>query len=327
MVNEDFSKNFKKVFIWALIVLILFLSYKVLKPFLITIVSAFILAFLIYPLYSFFNKRFPKLLSASFCVLIIVAFLFLVFYYLINGLFVELASSLQQDSIISFFQTFISDSFLDKLGVNLQNLSLNLKSYLFSKIDSVVSFVPNLIIHFIVLIFGIFTILVNWDSLQEQFKKYVSFKGRDKISKELGETTKNIIYGTFFIALIQFGIAVLGFYFSGVEFYFLPSLFIFFLTFIPGFGPIIVFLPLAIYYGSMGDYSVVIGVLIAGLILTLVDFLLRAKIVGDKAKLNPFLMLVGVLGGLAFFGVIGFILGPLIVMYSIKLLKNLLNRV
>ncbi len=43
---------------------------------------------------------------------------------------------------------------------------------------------------------------------------------------------------------------------------------------------------------------------------------------GDKANIHPFVMMIGVLGGIAIFGIFGFILGPLILVYTIKLVQE-----
>ena len=44
-----------------------------------------------------------------------------------------------------------------------------------------------------------------------------------------------------------------------------------------------------------------------------IDNLVRHKIIGDKAQIHPLLVLLGVLGGLIAFGVVGILLGPIII--------------
>ena len=102
---------------------------------------------------------------------------------------------------------------------------------------------------------------------------------------------------------------------------------IFFLAFIPGLGPTIVWAPMAIYYLIVKDYSTMIGVIITGLVLSsFIDTIFRSKILGKRTNLNPFIMLIGILGGIAVFGIFGFIVGPIILIYTIKLLEEALQH-
>ena len=45
---------------------------------------------------------------------------------------------------------------------------------------------------------------------------------------------------------------------------------------------------------------------------TLLDAILRPKVLGIKGHIHPVIILIGVLGGLAAFGIPGLVLGPLI---------------
>ena len=62
-------------------------------------------------------------------------------------------------------------------------------------------------------------------------------------------------------------------------------------------------------------------VLITGIILS-TDTLLRPKIIGSVSKINPFVMLLGVFGGIALFGILGFIIGPIVLFFSLRLIKD-----
>jgi len=56
-----------------------------------------------------------------------------------------------------------------------------------------------------------------------------------------------------------------------------------------------------------------IGLMIYGaLIIGTVDNFLKPKIIGDRAKIHPALVLLGVVGGIQVFGFIGLFLGPIL---------------
>ena len=101
----------------------------------------------------------------------------------------------------------------------------------------------------------------------------------------------------------------------------------FFLAFIPGLGSAIVWVPLAIYYLFFENWFTFIGVVVTGVILSVfVDTILRTKLLGKKSNINPYIMLIGILGGISLFGIFGFIIGPLILIYSLKIIREYLKR-
>ena len=60
-----------------------------------------------------------------------------------------------------------------------------------------------------------------------------------------------------------------------------------------------------------------------GLFLSIfIETYLLNHIVEEKAKINPIIRIIGVLGGVPLFGIFGFIIGPLILVYTIKILEE-----
>lgn len=86
-----------------------------------------------------------------------------------------------------------------------------------------------------------------------------------------------------------------------------------FLSLLPAVGAGIVWAPVAVYFlvtGAIlsGVVLIAFGVLVIGL----VDNLLRPILVGKDTKMPDYLILISTLGGLAVFGLNGFVIGPLI---------------
>jgi len=57
------------------------------------------------------------------------------------------------------------------------------------------------------------------------------------------------------------------------------------------------------------------------IVLGTVETFLKPKIIGDKAKLHPALVFMGIIGGLSLFGFIGFFVGPIILGILSALIK------
>lgn len=78
-------------------------------------------------------------------------------------------------------------------------------------------------------------------------------------------------------------------------------------------GGAIVWGPIGIIYLIQGNYTKgIIILLVGGLLIGLLDNLLRPRLVGNDTKLPDYLILLSTLGGITWFGLSGFVLGPVI---------------
>jgi predicted PurR-regulated permease PerM len=91
---------------------------------------------------------------------------------------------------------------------------------------------------------------------------------------------------------------------------------------IPGFGTALVIVPGVIYLFFASTTLHAIGLLIWGILgVGLIDNYLGPLLVNRGVHIHPFLILLSVMGGLVFFGPIGFIAGPLLVALLFALLE------
>jgi len=85
------------------------------------------------------------------------------------------------------------------------------------------------------------------------------------------------------------------------------------LSLLPAIGSALVWVPVAIYFlftGALwkGICLIAFGVFVIGL----VDNILRQILVGKDTKMPDYVVLIATLGGMAIFGINGFVIGPLI---------------
>jgi len=121
------------------------------------------------------------------------------------------------------------------------------------------------------------------------------------------------VRGNIIIAIIQGTIGGVTFWALGIEAALLWGVVMTLFSMLPAVGAAIVWAPAAfvlIFSGAWlkGVILVFVGLFIIGLI----DNLLRPPLVGKDAKLPDYLVLVSTVGGMALFGINGFIVGPLI---------------
>ncbi len=96
------------------------------------------------------------------------------------------------------------------------------------------------------------------------------------------------------------------------------------LAMIPFTGTMVIWLPAGIVALLNQDYFSGIGIIIWGtLFVSSIDNFIRPKVIGNKAKIHPVVILLGLLGGLSLFGFIGIFVGPIVLSIILGLLNEL----
>jgi predicted PurR-regulated permease PerM len=119
--------------------------------------------------------------------------------------------------------------------------------------------------------------------------------------------------GTVIVAIVQGGLGGLMFAVLGIEGALFWGVVMTLLSLLPIGGSAIVWGPTALVLLAQGAYGRGIAMILIGSILIgTVDNFLRPMLVGRDTKLPDYLILLATLGGIAWFGLSGFVLGPVI---------------
>lgn len=128
------------------------------------------------------------------------------------------------------------------------------------------------------------------------------------------------------LALIQGGIATIGYWIFGVPNLLLFGLLTSFATIIPIVGTMIVWVPIVIYLALSGSWGHAIGLTIyAAIVVAQSDNLIRLVLQKKMANIHPLITIFGVVMGLSLFGFMGVIFGPLLLsifMLCVNLFKS-----
>jgi len=125
--------------------------------------------------------------------------------------------------------------------------------------------------------------------------------------------TRATVKGTFLIGVIQGVLAGVAMALAGIESALFWSIIMMILSVIPVLGTILVWLPASIFLILTGDVVAGTALLLwCGIVVGNIDNLLRPKLVGQDTGLHELLILFSTLGGLALFGVAGFLIGPIV---------------
>ena len=135
----------------------------------------------------------------------------------------------------------------------------------------------------------------------------------ETIFNKLSLAVNSTIKGNLAVALVQGILTVVGFTIFGVPNAALWGGVAAIAALIPGIGTALVLLPAILYLYFSGETFFALGLLFWGVTAVgLIDNFLGPKLVGRGIQLHPFLILLSILGGIGFFGPLGFLLGPLV---------------
>jgi predicted PurR-regulated permease PerM len=320
MVNENKITTYLS---WAIIILVIVVSYFILKDFLVAIAAAFVIAYLLKPIYDKLEGKLGKSAAALTTILSVLIIFLLTIGFIVGSLISEISTLLSENTIQAFIDQAKGILFEQTISENISNLIKEAGKITIDLVKNSAADIPSRLLAVFVAFFTAYYILIDWDNLKKKVTEFLPFKNRNHVMKKIEMQIKDIIVGTFLLALLEATIAGIAFYLLGVKFAILLGFLIGVFAFVPALGPLLVWIPVAIIEFTNGNIGTAIGVTIVGLFLsTYVDSIVRIKLVGKKSNIHPVVMLVGLFGGISLFGIMGFILGPLILSILITIIEN-----
>ena len=120
------------------------------------------------------------------------------------------------------------------------------------------------------------------------------------------------VRGSLLVAIIQGTIGGILFWAVGIPAPMLWGVLMTFLSLLP-IGSAVIWAPAAIMFFFQGEVGRAIAIVLVGsLVIGLADNFLRPRLVGQDTKMPDYLILIATLGGITWFGLSGFVIGPII---------------
>jgi predicted PurR-regulated permease PerM len=141
----------------------------------------------------------------------------------------------------------------------------------------------------------------------------LSNKEADEVFARAADTIHATIYGTLTVAAVQGTLGGLMFWFLGLPGPVLWGAVMGVLAVVPVLGAFVIWVPAAVLLAATGAWiKALILTLWGSLVIGLIDNLLYPILVGKRLRLHTLPVFIAVVGGLAVFGAVGVILGPLV---------------
>lgn len=121
------------------------------------------------------------------------------------------------------------------------------------------------------------------------------------------------IKGNVAVAAVQGALGGLAFWVLDVQGALLWAVLMAFLSLLPAVGAALIWLPVAIYFLATGHIWEGVALIVFGVVVIgLVDNVLRPILVGKDTQMPDYIVLMSTVGGMALFGVNGFVIGPVV---------------
>jgi len=175
----------------------------------------------------------------------------------------------------------------------------------------------------LITVFTLFYFLADAESLLRRLRGISPLEDEqtEALMKRFRAVSRATVRGTFVICLTQALLGGLTLWLLGVPKPLLWSVVMLVLAFVPMVGTAVVLVPAALYQILTGSVwqGVVILVISFGVIFN-VDNLMRPRLMGKEAGMHDLIVFFSTLGGLATFGAMGFIVGPIVAAFFLALI-------
>ena len=327
--DKSYWKHITSTVILAVLII---LSFFLLRPILLSVITGIIMAFVFRPLYLKINKRINrKNLMASIVTIILVLLVVIPLWFLTPVLIdqsIQIFISSQGIDVITPLQNFFpslfsSEVFSSQIGTTIEDFVTGTTSSIMTGLANLISNFPTLFLKTLIVLFTFFFVLRDNDKFTEYIQSILPFSKdvEKKLFKSSRDITSSILYGQVIIGILQGIFVGIGFFLFGVE----NALFLTLAACLAGIFPIIgtaiIWVPVVIFMFVGGTAIPALGVTLFGVISSFAENTVKPLFVAKRTNVHSSVILLGMVGGLFMFGILGFILGPLILSYLLIVLE------
>jgi len=344
--KSAFPSHFARLFFGVITLLVLYYSYLIIKPYLLDIFMALVLFFTARPLYLALCRGLGQrkaLASAITCLLLLLVILIPLFSLMsiIATQALEFSSQVTKSmqgghlwpwiaAKIEAFKSYLVHLDLPlppgeiDLAQIVQTVVTKASAFIYSNAIGLIKGFTYFFFDLLLVLFIAFFMFLQGDDFIAELMKLSPLEAghNEEILRETEATIKATLWGTVIVALVQGFLGGVGFLLFGLPqpaFWgtvMIPA------SVIPLVGSALIWGPAAIYLLFSGHIATGVGLIIwGGVVVSVIDNVLKPILVKGGGSTPSIFILFSILGGITYFGMIGFILGPLILSFLLSLLR------
>jgi predicted PurR-regulated permease PerM len=336
-VAQNADNRFSNVLFYGVVLCLAYLVFRVFEPFLVPLGWAAVFGVIFYSLNKRFERKWGSTRSAV-SVTLGVTLILIVPALLLTAMFVRegIAAALDIQTAMAggqygwfgnvrgWLASHIAAGgvTLDLPGLVRQGAS-RAGEYMATELGRVIRNIVVFLFELFVMLFALFYFLRDGDSILDRFRHFLPFE--ETMTERMLAEARELIFASvttsLVIATVQGIICGGAFAIVGLDSPIFWGVVMAFLSLLPVVGAWPVWIPAAIWLFSTGHAGrAVILIAICGALGATIDNILRPVLLGGRASLNGLLVFISVLGGIAVFGVLGVVLGPIVVATAVGIL-------
>jgi predicted PurR-regulated permease PerM len=324
-----------RAFIWLLAAVTLAFGL-IIWPFSGAVLWALFIAIVFMPLQRRLQKRWPRKPNlAALVTLAIIVLIVIIPMALITASMAQEASGLYErirsgelnvgqyfqrmvDALPSWLHQLLDRFGLGNLGAMQQKLAAAVAQSgqtLTTQVFSIGQNTLEFVVSFFIMLYLLYFLLRDGPELAAQIGAAVPLNPvhRRRLFGKFVTVVRATVKGNILVAMIQGALGGIAFAVLGIPGALLWGTIMAFLSLLPAVGAALVWGPVAIYFLATGAWPQAAGLIAWGVLaIGLVDNLLRPFLVGKDTKMPDYLVLLSTVGGMAIFGINGFVVGPVI---------------
>jgi len=329
MIETNFRKAFLLFMVGALTIGLLI----VLRGFLLTILVSALMAGLVYPVHTWLTGRLGGRTRLAASITLLLTFILIVGPLLgIVSLVVGQAASIVDNVRPIVEQTINEPTYLDRILRDLPGYDLvapyreqivttagnvvnSIGRFLMTSLSNTTRGTVSFLFHFVIALYTMFFLLLDGPGMLRAVLDHLPLHSSEKnlLTDRFVSVTRATIKGTIIIGIIQGATAGLAFWAVGIPNAAFWTVVMAVLSILPLIGSALIWVPASIFLFASG--AVTKAILLAAfcaLIVGSIDNVLRPRLVGHDTKMHDIVILFSTLGGIAAFGPLGFIIGPVL---------------
>jgi len=327
------KNNFKELLNYILVIGLFIIAFIVIKPIIFAIIYGVLIAYVLYPIYKYTLSKTKSENTSAFIICIGLLIILIIFTSIILGSLLNQIINfylvLQETDLTNVIQNSLPDFVFSyesstNIVISINSSISKLLAKLASNIGNFVLNLPSFLLQILVVFIILFYSLKDGEKAFEYIKSLLPLKKeiQERFFQHFKNITQSVLVGQIVVGIIQGIIAGIGYFIFKVPNALLLTILTMIIGVIPIIGPWLVWIPIDIYLFVVGRTGAGLGLLIYGLFLiNWIDAIIRPLIVSRKTQINPAVVLIGMIGGLFVFGILGLILGPLILAYVLLVIE------
>ena len=338
---------YRRVFALAVVAVLTLLLYRILEPFLAPLAWAIVLAFLMHPAQLRLAHKLGH--RRGLAAVLLTGLTFVVFVgplTLLGGAFASqvgrLVGALQRfvqdfriQSVDDLTQLPAAQHLLAWLEEHVGISAEQMRGWIASGAEHALQPLAEMggqaflgalgtVVNFTIMLFLLFFLLRDGGPMLHAAIGLVPLPAHRKagLGAHIGNVTRAVVFGTLVTAAVQGASVAIGFWLVGLQGPIVFGALAAVLSVVPVGGTAFVWGPAALWLLATGRGGAALFLFIWGvLIVGLADNLLRPMLISGRSEVPTLAVFVGVLGGLAAFGLVGMFLGPLLISLTVVLVR------